>query len=205
MWPHDNPIQISFLGRPAWGHQVEVADDVGATLHVEPNDIPQAGTPTDVWFALTAAGGTIIPLEQCDCALTVYDQTGTAVATPSLAPTTAEGYENIPGTTVTFPTVGAYELVLAGEPSPTATRTFNAFELRFEVTVAGTAAPTAAAPTPVPSSSLPKGVTSPTPQEPSAPIPSSPALAPWLMGGGTLAIVIVLSMFAWWRSPKGKP
>jgi hypothetical protein len=195
MWPRDNPVQLSFLGRPAWGHQVEVSADVGATLHIEPNDIPQAGVPTDVWFALTAAGGTIIPLEQCDCALTVYDQTGTAIAAPPLTPTTAEGYENIPGSTVTFPIVGAYELVLAGEPGPAAAST--AFELRFEVTVAGTAAPV-----PAPTVTSPTTVTSQTLQEPSAPVPSSPALWPWLIGGGTLAVVLVT--FVGWRLLKGK-
>ncbi|MDA0864837.1 MAG: hypothetical protein O2890_00110, partial [Cyanobacteria bacterium] len=166
MWPLNNPNhpgQVSFLGNPAWGHQVEVAADVGATLHIEPNDIPQAGTPTDIWFALTATGGTIIPLEHCDCALTVYDQAGAALATPALSPTTAEGYENIPGSTLTFPTVGAYELVLSGQPSSTAAGAFAPFELRFEVTVAGTAAPPPATPTSTAT------VLAPESQEPSAP------------------------------------
>ena len=198
MWPLDNLVFVSFLGRPAWGHQVEVAADVGATLHIEPNDIPQAGAPTEAWFALTAAGGAIIPLENCDCALTVYDQAGAAVATPALYPTTAEGYENIPGATLTFPTVGAYELVLAGQPAPETATDFQPFELRFDVTVAGTAEP-AAQPTP----SAPEAPNSAVTQEPFAPSSSSSAVEPWLMGGGILVAVALLA-FVWWRLPKGK-
>lgn len=201
MWPPLNnyPVQVGFLGSPAWGHQVEVAADVGATLHVEPNDIPQAGAPTDIWFALTATGGTIIPLENCDCAVTVYDQAGAAIVTPTLSPTTAEGYENIPGATLTFPTVGAYELVLSGQPSPTAAGAFTPFELRFEVTVAGTAAP----PPLTPASTATVAVTES--QEPSAPVPSSPAVGgPWIISGGILAMILIAGTI-WWRLPKEKP
>ncbi|MEM0981914.1 MAG: hypothetical protein AAGH78_16795, partial [Cyanobacteria bacterium P01_H01_bin.58] len=115
-------------------HQVQVADDVGATLHIEPDDIPKAGAPTEVWIALTQPGGVVIPLETCECSLTLVDDADAAIATPTLVPVSAEGYVGIPGATVTFPTVGAYELVLTG--SPTAGAEFTPFDLRFEVTVA---------------------------------------------------------------------
>jgi hypothetical protein len=187
---------ISFWSPPAWGHQVEVADDVGATLHVEPNDIPQAGIPTDLWFALTAAGGAIIPLEDCDCTLTVYDQSGAIAVTPTLTPTTAEGYADIPGATLTFPTVGAYELVLAGQPSAER-QSFSPFELRFEVTVAGTAAAPATTPT--------AAIAPPPGQEPSAPVPSSPPIGSiGLIGAGVLAGVIIIAGLIGWSVRKEK-
>jgi hypothetical protein len=181
---------IRVWSSPAWGHQVEVADDVGATLHVEPNDIPQAGIPTDLWFALTAAGGAIIPLEDCDCTLTVYDQSGAIAVTPDLAPTTAEGYADIPGATLTFPTVGAYELVLSGQPSTAAAQSFSPFDLRFEVTVAGTAAAPATPPT--------TAIAPPTGQELSAPVPSSPPLGliGLIVGAGVL-VTVIAGMIGW--------
>ncbi|MGF1521922.1 MAG: hypothetical protein ACFBSF_06320 [Leptolyngbyaceae cyanobacterium] len=122
---------------PAMAHKVEVQEDVGATLHIEPNDIPKAGAPSDLWFALTKVGGVVIPLEDCDCTLTVYDGSDTAIASPSLRAVSAEGYVNIPGASVTFPEVGAYELVFAGAPA--ADVQFSPFELRFDVTVAAKA------------------------------------------------------------------
>lgn len=115
-------------------HDVQFTNDVGATLHIEPNDIPLANAPTEVWFALTQAGGTVIPLENCDCRLTLQDAQDEVLATPTLTPVSAEGYRDIPGAVVLFPEVGAYELVLAGEPSNG--EDFSPFELRFEVTVA---------------------------------------------------------------------
>ena len=120
-------------------HEVQIADDVGATLHIEPDDVPLAGAPTTAWFALTQAGGTVIPLDQCNCRLTLYDNDTVAVETPLLTPISAEGFTDIPSAVVTFPEVGAYELVLQGAPQGNVE--FSPFELRFEVVVAGRATP----------------------------------------------------------------
>ncbi|WAL62150.1 hypothetical protein [Thermocoleostomius sinensis] len=134
-------------GVPVIAHQVQVVGEVGGTLHIEPNDNPRAGVPSLAWFALTRQGGELIPLEACNCQLFVYAQpyrSGEApVQVPALEPVSAEGYENVPGAEITFPQVGAYELVLQGEPHTT--KGFEPFELRFNVTVAAgqsTALPT---------------------------------------------------------------
>jgi hypothetical protein len=58
--------------RTLLAHKVQVAEDVGATLHLEPNDTPRAGETTLTWFALTQRGGQVIPLEDCDCQLAIY-------------------------------------------------------------------------------------------------------------------------------------
>jgi hypothetical protein len=126
---------------PVAAHQVKVSGDVGATLHIEPNDVARAGEPTEIWFALTRQGGQVIPLADCDCQLSIfanpYSDETPALAQPPLVPVTAEGYENIPGSEVVFPQVGAYTLVLSG--SPREAEAFQPFELPFEVTVAATA------------------------------------------------------------------
>jgi hypothetical protein len=122
---------------PAVAHEVQLGEDVGATMHIEPNDVAQAGAPTAVWFALTKAGGEVIPLTACDCRLTLYNSGEQPLATPSLTAISAEGFNNIPGATVTFPDVGAYELRLQGQPKEGVQ--FTPFELSFEVTVAGRA------------------------------------------------------------------
>lgn len=128
--------------RTAQAHQVEIVEDVGATLHIEPNDTPRAGEETLAWFALTRRGGQTIPLADCDCQLAVYTQPkgDAAELTPTLITVDAEGYQDIPGAQLTFPTVGAYTLVMSG--SPKQAEDFSPFELSFDVTVAaGQSAP----------------------------------------------------------------
>ncbi len=123
---------------PALAHQVEVADDIGGTLHIEPNDSPRAGESALTWIALTQRGGDPIPLRDCDCQLQIYRQPRTdnddPLLTPELDPVTAEGADEIPGTTLTFPAAGAYDLVLTGTPAGDAD--FQPFELSFSVVVA---------------------------------------------------------------------
>ncbi|MFN6541323.1 MAG: hypothetical protein RM021_033950 [Nostoc sp. EkiNYC01] len=124
---------------PAAAHKVEVAGNVGATLHIEPNDNPRAGEASQAWFALTRRGGKVIPLAQCNCRLAVYAEPYAAgepaLLEPALKPVAVERYQGIPGAEVVFPKPGIYELQLNGEPASGAR--FKPFEFKFEVTVAG--------------------------------------------------------------------
>ncbi len=124
---------------PALAHKVEISRDVGGTLHIEPNDNPRAGEPSQAWFALTRRGGRVIPLSQCNCRLAVYAQPYAAgeppLLEPQLEPVAAERYQGIPGAEITFPKPGIYELQLNGKPTSGAR--FQPFEFKFEVTVAG--------------------------------------------------------------------
>jgi hypothetical protein len=136
---------------PAFAHKIQVAADVGGTLHIEPNDTPRAGEPSLAWFALTRKGGQVIPLDQCNCQLSVYTSTADPgsppLLTPSLKAVSAERYQGIPGAEIRFPQPGVYQLQLSGTPK--AEGDFQPFQLKFDATVtAGTTTPTA---TPQPS------------------------------------------------------
>lgn len=176
---------------PAIAHQVEVSGNVGGTAHIEPNDNPKAGTPSLTWFALTRAGGEIIPLADCDCRLSVYTQPrqpdDAPIQQPSLQPVSAEGYRDVPGANITFPQVGAYELVLQGEP--TRADDFSPFELTFGVTVAvgQTASPAPAATPENEAGSIA------TPAANSA--PENPNWLLWIVPVGVLAIGLLLLAF----------
>lgn len=129
---------------PVSAHKVEILEDVGGTLHIEPNDNPQAGKAALTRIALTRKGGQVIPLEQCNCQLAVYPEPHSEDSPPLLKPplkaVSAEGYEGIPGAEIVFPKAGIYELELSGTPKAGAT--FKPFQLNYEVTVAaGSAAP----------------------------------------------------------------
>jgi hypothetical protein len=123
---------------PATAHKVETTGDVGATLHIEPNDNPRAGESTLTWFALTRKGGKVIPLVQCNCQLAVYAEPHTpgepALIEPSLKPVNAEIYQGIPGADINFPKPGIYQLQLTGKP--TSGENFKPFDFKFDVTVA---------------------------------------------------------------------
>ncbi|AUT02070.1 hypothetical protein CLI64_17695 [Nostoc sp. CENA543] len=122
----------------ASAHKVEIAADVGATLHIQPNDNPRAGETAQAWFALTRKGGKTIPLAQCNCQLAIYAEPHSpgepALIEPSLKPVNAERYQGIPGADITFPKPGIYQLQLTGKPKSGAN--FQPFKFNFEVTVA---------------------------------------------------------------------
>ncbi|WP_204141652.1 hypothetical protein [Halomicronema sp. CCY15110] len=223
---HRSLLLATLLGgaamAPAIAHDVQIADDVGATLHIEPNDIARAGEATDLWFALTQAGGQVIPLAACDCTLTLYDSQATAVETPTLTAMSAEGFQNIPGATVTFPQVGAYELRLAGSPQQAGA--FTPFELSFEVTVASLAPGAAAAPSahdetpatapdvaisdePPPSETAiaaSESEVSQTAETPMPPVSSTRWIAPAIGVGLVIVVGLAIAIISGGRSPRGE-
>ncbi|MCP6761069.1 MAG: hypothetical protein NHB32_20505 [Fischerella sp. CENA71] len=139
-------IFVNFLSEihPAFAHKVKTTADVGATLHIEPNDTPRAGEETRAWFALTRKGGKVIPLAQCDCQLLIYAEPHASgeppLLEPSLKSVSAERYKGIPGAEIIFPRAGSYQLLLFGKPI--AGSKFKPFQLKYRVTVAVGAAQT---------------------------------------------------------------
>ncbi len=128
-------LLATLITTPANAHKIETQKDVGATIHLEPNDAPRAGETTLTWFALTQKGGKIIPLNECNCKLSIYSQTSAEKPIqPPLKAVSQENYQGIPAADITFPTAGAYQLQLQG--SPKAGATFSPFELKFDVNVA---------------------------------------------------------------------
>lgn len=123
---------------PSRAHQVKVAENVGGTLHVEPNDVPRAGEMTTAWFALVRRGGEPIPLDACDCRLAIYSLPRQAeddpILAPELTPIDVGRDRGIPSAEVAFPSIGRYELVLQGAAKDAVA--FPDFDLSFEVTVA---------------------------------------------------------------------
>jgi hypothetical protein len=126
----------------ASAHKIKISGDVGGTLHIEPNDNPQAGKPTQAWFALTRKGGKAIAFKECNCQLAVHAEPHIAgeppLLEPALKPVTAERYQGTPGAEITFPKPGTYLLELNGKPTKGAS--FKPFELKFDVVVASSSA-----------------------------------------------------------------
>ncbi len=119
-------------------HMTQVKGDIAGTWHVEPNHNPQAGKPATVWVALTRRGGKVLPLSAANCRLAVYQKPRRSgaqpIARPPLKAINAERYQGIPGATVTFPKVGAYQLTL--DCAPKRQGDFASFQMTHDLTVA---------------------------------------------------------------------
>ena len=125
---------LALLVSPGYAHEVRVSEDVGATLHIQPNDNPHAGEPGLAWFALTRKGGQTIPLSQCNCKLAVYSKPRSpALLKPALKAVSYQRYQAIPGANIAFPKVGNYQLELSGTPKAGAS--FKPFKLTYTVAV----------------------------------------------------------------------
>ncbi len=125
---------ISCLATPVLAHKVKISNQIGATLHIEPDDQARVNKPAVIWFALTKKGGQVVPLSQCQCQLQVFKlPSKKAVMQPQLRSINAEKYRGIPSTTVLFKQPGAYRLELSGWPQGGAN--FQPFKLQFEVVV----------------------------------------------------------------------
>lgn len=181
-------VVLLVIAKPVFAHKVQTAADVGATLHIEPNDNPRAGESSLTWFALTRKGGQIIPLAECDCQLAVYSQrvaeNSPPLLEPSLKAISAERYQGIPGAEIVFPQAGAYRLQFSG--SPKVAGSFQAFELSYEVNVAPGVAP------------------SPSPTVVQLPSQPQPAENQWLIPAISLSTLVIVGLIlaAWRLSAK---
>lgn len=120
------------LTEPAFAHNVQTAGNVASLFHIEPSHNPKAGEPSKVWFALTKQGGEEIPLDQCNCQITVYENEK-LVSQPPLNPLKAEKYQGLPSAIVIFPRAGLYKVEIKGDPKQE--NGFDRFKFAYGVTV----------------------------------------------------------------------
>jgi hypothetical protein len=123
---------------PATAHELQTDGDVGALMHIQPDDNPRAKVFTTAWFGLVQRGGTPIPLSQCACSLQIYVGEPQPGQKPVLTPKLQErkvqdgiGSQTKLTAQLKFPRTGAYTMVLAGKPKATAS--FPVFRLSWVV------------------------------------------------------------------------
>ncbi|AFZ67997.1 hypothetical protein [Deinococcus peraridilitoris] len=123
------------LGASALAHEIVRDGNVGALLHIEPDDDPVVGKVSATWFETRARGGRPITLTNCNCTVSVYAGSVQPHKKPVLTPK-LKSEKNRLGVDLVFPAEGAYTLVLSGMPKNGAT--FNAFRLEWVVRAGGT-------------------------------------------------------------------
>jgi hypothetical protein len=123
---------LGFFSQTAYSHELAADQDVGALMHIEPNDDPKVGVSSKVWFDLVKKGGQKISLAECDCVFSLYKGTArTPVVAHTLTESKAEETKSVLSAQVTFPERGAYRLVLSGKPK--GKKIFAPFTLRWTV------------------------------------------------------------------------
>lgn len=169
----------------AQAHNVKTSSEVAALFHIEPDHNPKAGQASRAWFTLTKKGGALIPLEQCNCKLEVYQEPHKEGSEPLLEPPlkaiSADQYQGVPGAEIVFPKAGIYELEISGAAKDG--QSFQPFELSYSVTVqAGNVAKPPIAPSPI------------------AQVPASGSGNGWLVAG--VAIAALLGIGTLWLAKR---
>jgi hypothetical protein len=118
---------------PSIAHQqMNATESVSAMVHLEPNDTPQAGTPSLTWVMLMNPDGSEIAPSACACRLAIYDANDRRIAHHIALEEMPVDGQMMLATSLTFPEPGTYTLLLTAEPKDAS---FEAFELKLPVTV----------------------------------------------------------------------
>ncbi len=123
-----------FLGRstqPISAHVLQSDGDVGAVLHIDPDDDPIANSPATLIFELKDRTDKFQP-SNCDCSVTVLSE-GKNIFSQAVFQNNSEPTESSASILFTFPQKGVYQVVLAGKPKQE--NTFQPFSLTYDIRV----------------------------------------------------------------------
>lgn len=118
---------LIFAPAVASAHVLKVDGSIGAVLHINPDDNPTTGKPTDYTLSFDDSTNRFDVLK-CNCSVQIIEQ-GKVIATKSLAQTDYEFSENL----YTFPQAAVYTMRFIGTPKKPGA--FQPFTLNYEVRV----------------------------------------------------------------------
>lgn len=108
-------------------HVLKIDGDIGAVLHINPDDNPTTGTPTDYVLSFVDSSKSF-NLKECGCIVSIIKDDTVISATP-LTITGGQVSDN----RYTFATPGVYTMHIAGTPEQAGK--FQPFTLDYEVRV----------------------------------------------------------------------
>ena len=119
-----------FLPSESYAHVLQTDKNIGAVLHMDPEDDPIAGEPSSLFFEIKDKEGKFSPAA-CNCRFTVTEN-GTKIFTQSLSSDTTTPGDGL-SVIYTFPKKDIYEIQIAG--TPTKPNEFQPFSLSYTVRV----------------------------------------------------------------------
>lgn len=136
-------VSIIALHQPpiASAHFLETDNNIGAVLHVDPNDDPIAKSPAAFFFAFKDKQNKFQP-KNCDCTFLIYEHGNEIFSQPLFANNDTPSLSNA-SIFYTFPKIDVYEVVVTGEPFTKGS--FQPFTLTWNFRVDQTASPSSSA------------------------------------------------------------
>jgi hypothetical protein len=122
-------VCLFFVVPSASAHVLKTDGNIGAILHINPDDNPVSGIPTDYILYFDDITNRFA-LTHCDCRI-IIQENGQTIATQALTVTTPLESDD----TYTFPGPNVYTLVVSGQPK--AGYQFQPFVLNYLVRVEG--------------------------------------------------------------------
>lgn len=120
-------LVVVFSSNSASAHVIKYDNDIGASLHINPDDDPVSGKPTSFSLRFTDVNQRL-KLPECNCEVKLKENDKTIEEQP-LQPTDPYNSTN----TVTFPKADVYNLIVSGQPKNGAS--FQPFTLDFPLRV----------------------------------------------------------------------
>ncbi len=122
-------ILFATVPQTVFAHVLKSDGDIGAIIHIDPEDSPVVGEPATFFFEFKDKSGKL-NLAQCDCIVTIANR-GTQVLSQPLS--TSSSSLNSPAFQYTFPAKSLYTVVVKG--SPKAGASFQSFALSYDIRV----------------------------------------------------------------------
>jgi hypothetical protein len=119
-----------FVNKTVDAHVLKTDNAIGAILHVNPDDDPIAGEPTQFFFALKDKQNKFAT-DNCDCQIRITQNGKTLIQ--QNAQTDPDNKQALLFT-YTFPQTNVYQVTLLGKS--TSTNTFQPFSLTYDIRVA---------------------------------------------------------------------
>jgi len=120
---------IAIIPSVVFAHVLKSDGDIGAIIHIDPEDSPIVGEPATFFFEFKDKSGKL-NLAQCDCMVTIANR-GTQVLSQPLSSSSSS--LNSPAFQYTFPEKSLYTVVVKGSPQLGAS--FQAFTLSYDIRV----------------------------------------------------------------------
>ncbi|MEP7166382.1 MAG: hypothetical protein ABI758_00205 [Candidatus Woesebacteria bacterium] len=121
---------------PVQAHMLKTDTTIGAVIHIDPDDDPYVGVPSDIFFELKDTTGRFRP-ENCNCVVSIKQDDKVLDSFPLSGHDHATDLSHA-AATYTFPQKGIYTITLDG--SPVTGGTFQTFSISYDVRVARIAA-----------------------------------------------------------------
>ena len=118
---------LCVVAQPVSAHELKSDRDIGAVLHITPDDNPVSGRSTTYKLYFTDVSNRFT-LPKCNCSVSIQEN-GRDIATKQLTRTSLLASTN----SFTFPKADVFNLIVSGKPSTPGT--FQSFSLSYLVRV----------------------------------------------------------------------